>query len=246
MTASQPTALWRPASEFPPEALTALDGAEVGDDVTLELLLGPKSAVGSRYFRLHLRSDLGRTVEDVVTGLQNSGPYPGFNWVEVLHYRDHLQVEDGRRVAVPPGVELRIFQRLASLVPAGGHLMAEYDSEAREMTARALVARIPPRATPLGTVLAAVGCGDAFRDWYIPEGGREGPRKLQGFRAVDQAHARKRGLEMLTQLEAFMARDDDLDWNVLALTRPLAEAAIADLRGKYAAPSELNGPRIAT
>ena len=56
--------------------------------------------------------------------------------------------------------------------------MAEYDSEARRVTAQALAARVPPLATPLGALMTAVGCGDAFKVWYISEGGREGPRKL--------------------------------------------------------------------
>ena len=83
--------------------------------------------------------------------------------------------------------------------------MAEYDSVARSLTARALSARVPPVATPLGALLFEVGCGVAFRDWYISEGGREGPRKLQGFRALDDDHARTRGLEAAAALEAFLA-----------------------------------------
>src|SRR5690606_20448255 len=176
----------------------------------LEVWVGPKNHVGSRYFRCYLRSELGRTAEPVVFGLQNSGPYPGYNWVEVIDYEDRLPLEDGREVEVPAGIEQRIFARFAELVPPGGHLMAEYDSPARRVTAQALAARVPPLATPLGALLAAVGCGDAFKDWYISEGGREGPRKLQGFRAINEEHARRRGLEMLAALEAFLRSSADL------------------------------------
>ena len=59
--------------------------------------------------------------------------------------------------------------------------MAEYESRPRTSTARALAAGVPPVATPLGALLFDLGCGVAFRDWYISEGGREGPRKLQGL-----------------------------------------------------------------
>jgi len=232
MTANS-TTRWRPASEAPQHPLARLDGLGVGEDVTLAVLLGPKNAVGATYFRLHLESgELGRPVQPVVFGLQNSGPFPGFNWVEIIEWQDVLPLEDGRSVEVPEGIERLLFARLGELIPPGGHLMAEYDSPARMITARALAARVPPAATPLGSMLRTAGCGDAFRDWYISEGGREGPRKLQGFRAVDEAHAARRAAEMVTDIEAFMASEADFDWNVLARTRPLAEAALLTLRAR--------------
>jgi hypothetical protein len=225
--------LWQPASAVPDAGPATWDGASVGEDVTLEVWVGPKNSVGARYFRAYLVSDLGRTAEPVVFGMQNSGPYPGYNWVEVIDYDHVLPLPDGREVEVPDGIERRIFEVLATLVPAGGHLMAEYDSPGRHMTALALAARVPPLATPLGATMAAAGCGDAFKDWYISEGGREGPRKLQGFRALNEDHARTRGLEMLAALEAFLASAADLDWNVQAVTRPLAQEAIERLRGRF-------------
>ncbi len=225
---------WRPASAEPDHALTRLDGASVGEDVTLEVELGPRTNVGSTAFRLYLRSEeLGRTLEPVVIGLQNSGPYPGWNWVEVLRWTDELALENGQTVTVPAGIELLIFKRLAELVPPGGHLMAEYETPSRWVTAAALAGRVPPAATPLGRLLTRSGVGTAFKDWYIPEGGREGPRKLQGFRALNVEHARTRGLETIVALEAFLASSADLDWDVQAQTRPLAEEVLAELRGRY-------------
>ena len=134
---------------------------------------------------------------------------------------------------MPEGIERRIFERLARELPAGGQLLVEYESSSRAVTARALSMRVPPLATPLGNLLYAVGCGDAIRDRYEAEGGREGHRRLQGFRAVDEAHARRRGLEMLALLRAFMARSADIDWDVQAQTRPLAEAAIEVLSARF-------------
>ncbi|MSQ41755.1 MAG: DUF1122 domain-containing protein [Dehalococcoidia bacterium] len=229
--AAQRAASWQPASAEPGHALARWDGAVVGPDLTLEAWLGPRNSVGARYFRLYLRSaELGRPAEPVVFGLQAAGPYPGFNWVEVIEYRDRLPLDGtAREVLVPAGVERLIFGRLAELVPPGGHLMAEYDSPARRSTARALAASVPPRATPLGATLAAVGCAVALRDWYIAEGGREGPRKLQGFRALNAAHARTRARETIAALEAFLARSASLEWDLQAQVRPLAQQAIAEL-----------------
>ncbi|MGE0227848.1 MAG: DUF1122 family protein [Dehalococcoidia bacterium] len=225
--------LWQPAAALPDAGPAAWDRAAVGDDVTLEVWVGPKNGVGARYFRAYLVSEFGRTAEPVVFGMQNAGPYPGYNWVEVIDYHAVVPISDGREVEVPPGIERLIFEQFARLVPPGGHLMAEYDSEARRVTAQALAARVPPLATPLGALMAEAGCGDAFRDWYISEGGREGPRKLQGFRAINEAHARQRGLEMIEALQAFLAGAADLDWDLQARTRPLAQAAIERLRARF-------------
>ncbi len=222
---------WTPASARRDHSLARLDGALVGEDVRLHVELGPRNHVGSTYFRLYLvTGELGPLVEPVVFGLQNEGPYPGYNWLEIIEWRDLLTLADGRSVEVPAGIERLVFQRLGDLVPPGGHLMAEYDSPSRVVTARALYMKVPPIATPLGALLAAAGCGVAFKDWYISEGGREGPRKLQGFRALDREHSRVRTAEMVATLEAFLERNDDLDWDVLAQCRPIADEALTALR----------------
>ena len=236
-TAASARSPWRPAAAVPGHVLGAIDGAAVGNGVTLAIEIGPRNKVGSDYFRAFLVSaELGRTTEPVVSGLVNRGPFPGFNWVEVTGSAHRLPLEDGAAVMVPEGIDLQIVQTLASLVPPGGHLMLEYDAPHRAITARALAANVPPVATPLGAMMFAAGCGVAFTDWYISEGGREGPRKLQGFRALDAAHEQRRGLEMLAALEAFMGRSREVDWDVQMAVRPLAGAAIAVLRERLAVP----------
>lgn len=221
---------WQRARAVPGHPLAALEGVVVGTDVTLETWLGPRNSVGAWYFRIHLVTPRTRTAEPVVFGLQNSGAYPGFCWVEVIEYRQAVAVADGDAVEVPDGIERNIFGALAGLVPPGGHFMAEYESPSRAATAQALALRIPPLATPLGALLAEVGCGAAFRDWYIAEGGREGPRKLQGFRALDAAHEARRAREQLAALEAYLADARDIDWGVQSIARPLAQAAVTRLR----------------
>lgn len=235
---------WRPVAEAPGHALCAIDGAEVGNGVSLLIEIGPRNKVGSDYFRAFLVSDsLGRLAEPVLWGLINRGPFPGFNWVEVTDSTNRVALESGDEVQIPEGIELQVVRTLATLVPAGGHLMLEYDSRHRAGTARALMARVPPVATPLGAMMFAAGCGVAFTDWYISEGGREGARKLQGFRALDAAHEDRRGREMLNALEAFMPRVRDLDWDIQAAVRPLAEVAITVLRDRFAVPHGPIGPR---
>ena len=224
---------WQQAADSPDHTLAPLDGADLSGGVTLDVRLGPRSAVGSTYFRCYLATPGGHATAPVVFGLQNSGPYPGFNWVEVLDYFASVPLDTGGTFEVGPEVERALFERLASIVPPGGHLMAEYDSVARSLTARALSARVPPVATPLGALLFEVGCGVAFRDWYISEGGREGPRKLQGFRALDDDHARTRGLEAAAALEAFLAERGGLAPELREVTFPLAESVLSELRRRF-------------
>ena len=229
---------WRPASAVAGHPLAAIEGSAVGDGFTLEVEIGPTNSVGAAYFRAFLRDpDRGRTVDPVVEGLQNCGIYPAFNWVEVSACNTRLRLQTGESADLSAVVDGGLLARLAELVPSGGHLMVEYDSPGRALTARALTAGVPPAATPLGAMLFDVGCGAAFKDWYIAEGGREGPRKLQGFRALDAEHERRRGLEMLDVLEAFLGRSGDLDAAIETATRPLAAGVVAALRERQSRPN---------
>jgi hypothetical protein len=67
-----------------------------------------------------------------------------------------------------------------------------------------LGARIPLLTTPVGFLLLRAGCWSGLRDWHFPEGGREGPRKLQGNKAPDAAHARERAAEIAQELGSFL------------------------------------------
>jgi len=236
-TAPRTRTPWLPVAELPDSVLAPLAETEIGRGVRLAVEIGPKNHVGARYFQAFLTAEgLGRTGAPMLRGLYNRGPYPGFNWIEVTDYDGTPELEDGRELEIPEAIDLRIVGALGARVPAGGHLMMEYDSPARRSTALALAARVPPVATPLGAMMFAAGCGVAFRDWYISEGGREGPRKLQGFRAIDHEHERIRGERMLRELDEFMARSRHLDWTIQAQTRPLAQATFAALHQRLGLP----------
>ena len=59
-------------------------------------------------------------------------------------------------------------------------------------------------ATSLGSMLFRLGCGVAFKDWHFAEGGSEGPRKLQGHKALNEEHRYARAGEMATELRSFL------------------------------------------
>jgi hypothetical protein len=185
-------------------ALGRLQGLTLGS-YRLLALLGPKNNVGARYFQLLLVDADGRMAEEAVSfGLHNSGPYPGYNWAEVIRYEAAPRFLGEAADLRSAGLEERLFRALSDLVPAGGHLMVEYESSCQRESERILTLGYPPVTSPRGYLLVRVGCR-SFRDWYISEGGREGPRKLQGFKPLNQALERERTVALRRQVEAFLA-----------------------------------------
>lgn len=169
-------------------------------------LTGPKNKFGATYFQLFLQNTSGDiSQQPVIIGLHNTGKYPSYNWIEINRFTPTIDFSSGTWVL---NVELtkQLLQLLADLLPPGGHLMAEYDSLEQLETARSLALGIPPAATPLGYILFLIGCGAGFKDWYFAEGGTEGPRKLQGFKALNSQQAQTKNEELVQELKAFLNR----------------------------------------
>lgn len=197
------------------QPLHALNGQKL-DQATLLVLLGRKNRFGARYFQVFLSGGRGQVSEQpVVTGLFNSGPYPSYNWVEVISLAQHVTFapsmgDKGRILNLSQsGLDQELLRRIADLIPPGGHMMIEYDSPGQWETARSLRLGIPPAATPLGSLLHAIGCGAGFRDWHFAEGGSEGPRKLQGYKPLNEEHARQKAGELARELSEFLDRPID-------------------------------------
>jgi hypothetical protein len=105
-----------------------------------------------------------------------------------------------------------IASKLGTLIPPGGRMWFAYEAFGVEgalmrETRQALVQNLPLITTPLGFLLFRADCWCGLRDWHIPEGGREGPRKLQGNKAINAEHARQRASAILSELETFLRRD---------------------------------------
>ena len=205
---------WREAGggEHPLEVVT---GERLGETTTL-VLLGPKNRFGARYFQIFLLSHRDEVGEPpVVIGLYSSGPYPSYNWVEVISLAEHITFPsstkgEGRMLDIRhTGLDRELLKRIADLIPPGGHMMIEYDSPEQRETARSLELGIPPAATPLGYLLYSIGCGAGFRNWYFAEGGSEGPRKLQGYKPLNEEHARERAHDLARGLFEFLDRPLD-------------------------------------
>jgi hypothetical protein len=204
-------------------SLAAVEGAETPDG-RLRAWLGPK-IVGGRYFRLFLEPGVGRQVR-FLEGLYNNGPYPGQNWVEVYD----IDLPSGLREL--PDWEPRLapyLEPVARAVPPGGHMMIEYEKPMWRSTQLGLLAGIPPLATPLGGLLYAAGSGDSFKDWYFPEGGQEGGRKLQGNKAYTPEQAREMAEQRVAELRAYLASPPRGDAAIEARARRGAEQILGKL-----------------
>jgi hypothetical protein len=209
--------------------VAGLDGLALGD-LRLVVLLGPRNAVGSRYFQLFAAGADGRLADEALAlGLHNSGPFPAYNWVELTQFRETLAL-GGQAISLwDTGLALDLFRAVSGLVPAGGHIMAEYDSPTHRATERILTLRYPPAATPSGYAMFEAGAR-SYRDWYISEGGREGPRKLQGFKPWNDDIAREKTAALRSEIEALLAAPEVTEhgeWGALA--RDLGSRVLAHL-----------------
>jgi hypothetical protein len=193
----------------------------------LRVVPGPTSRFGALYFSLYLERDGSTSREPLLVALHHSGPYASYNWIEVAQSNDHLTLEAGgstSQAVLTPADLRRLMALLGELIPSGGHLMLEYESPRWALTARALNLGAPPAATELGELLRAAGCDASIRNWDISEGGREGPRKLQGFKPLDERHADA----------ARQARDRELKAFLLTLKSSTQPDALADARRRAA------------
>lgn len=215
-----------------PHPLSNLQGKKL-DSYKLVVLLGPKSRFGARYFQIFLQTSSGETSQQpVFLGLYSQDKYPSYNWVEISRFSSHLDfIASGQTLEITDEQVLQLFQYLADLIPPGGHIMVEYDSPEQQETSRSLGMDIPPVATPLGYMLFLIGCGAGFRDWYFAEGGTEGPRKLQGFKALNRQHAQLKAKELVQELTAFLARSPSaVDPELERAARNRAQAILDTLK----------------
>lgn len=179
------------------------------DSYELVVLLGIKNRFGASYFQVFLQNESGEVSQQpVVVGLHNQGKYPSYNWIEIISLSSRVSFGSGEEALDTSlnGLTRQLFQQLADLIPPGGHMMVEYDSPHQQDTARSLALGIPPILTPLGYMLLLIGCGAGFKDWHFAEGGSEGPRKLQGYKALNSQHAKLKIQETTKELTKFLDR----------------------------------------
>jgi hypothetical protein len=96
--------------------------------------------------------------------------------------------------------DVSVLPAVARAVGPGGSVMVAYEGDE---TQRALRRKVPPQATPLGLELLRAGCR-WFKDWYYPEGGREGGTKLQGTLPLDEDRRLRAERALAAEVESFL------------------------------------------
>jgi hypothetical protein len=147
---------------------------------------------GWKGFKLYLRNTLGTISSSlVVKGIYSSGGKDGIQpWMD-LEYWEEVDFVEKRGHPIKftlssSGQDVKLFGYLGKLIPPGGHLMVSYEAEQKihTDTVASLSLGIPAVVTPLGHLLFKQDF-QYIKDWYLAEGGFEGPRKLWGEKAPD-------------------------------------------------------------
>lgn len=99
---------------------------------------------------------------------------------------------------------LQLFQLWSRVIPWNGHISIAYESEEHEETRIGLQRGVPPVLTPLGYAGYLAGFMGGYKDWYIAEGGHEGPRKLQMNKPLNFSHVERIYQEFIKEVKAFV------------------------------------------
>ncbi len=220
-----------------PAALAALDGTPLGA-YTLRLTdVRSRGYVEQVHFELRLADETGTlAAPPVFAGIHSRGrPSAGIvGWIDGV-YCSPVRFPDGREVDLAQdGLDRQLFARLGGLIPPNGRLMVAYeafhvDAPILRETFEGLRRGLPPLATPLGELLYHADCWLRIRDWYIPEGGREGHRKLQGNKALDAAHRQRRAEEAVQELLDFLESSASTSDALMEAARQRSRRIIAGL-----------------
>ncbi len=241
----------------PRDSLSRIQGRSI-DHYEIKLHLKPiRYRGGWTHFSLYLKDGLGRiscqrgpsgecVAAPVLEGIHSRGGKGVKGWIEVGDYFPVVHFKGGG--FLPKRVHLSrsrlgrgIFQLLGGCVPPGGHLMfayeVSYESRLHRETQEDLLRGFPPISTAQGELLFHAGFR-LVKDWYLAEGGHEGPRKLWGEKPLNDVEARNFDLKTFFHLLAFLSRRPNptsLERERLARGRALAIVEELDLKPNLSA-----------
>ena len=148
---------------------------------------------GWRGFKLHLENAQGLlSLDPVIKGIYSTAgkdgvkPWMDLDYIEELDFAGEGKKEE-RIILNQKSLDQKLFDILAGIIPPGGHLMVSYEGEQKihSDTRKSLNLQVPSAITPLGFLIFKAGF-QLVKDWYLAEGGFEGPRKLWGEKAPDK------------------------------------------------------------
>ena len=171
------------------------------------------SLSGWKSFTLHLQNAHDQLSEKpVIRGIFSVGGKDGVKpWMDVVYSeRVTFSVRENfeSRVSLrSENLDRRLFNCLGKIIPPGGHIMVSYEEEEKihSDTVCSLNIGIPPAVTPLGLLIFLAGF-QYIKDWYLSEGGFEGPRKLWGEKAQNETIVQTFYQKTMQQIHAFLKR----------------------------------------
>ncbi len=166
-------------------------------------------------------------------GIVSGGGRYVMSWFELRLYPAVTLADGAIFDARGASVEAALVNLIGSLIPPGGHLMIEYESPGQNETHAELLLRVPPLASYLGSLMFEAGFRGEFKDWYISEGGHEGPRKLQANKSPNPIAANDALKNHRRELLAFLKRplpDDASDAIIIKRAQDRARKLLKSLR----------------
>lgn len=215
--------------------LDRLEGQHVGDFV-LHIERRRTRIVNHWNVNIHLKDEANRISKTpIFQGIYSAGN-PRMNiagWFDGS-YHDQVPVNDELIILSQRRLSAIFFQKIGAVIPPGGSLMVAYvmfhgESFLHQETALALQRGVPPLLTPLGFLLFQAGCRK-IKDWYIAEGGREGPQKLWGLKSQSPQQEKAWSMELADELQYFIhiAREE-LDVSITPALS-VAQTVLSQLR----------------
>jgi hypothetical protein len=114
-------------------------------------------------------------------------------WVEFSGINKSVSLGDEVFEYLDSDPESTLLTFFSKSIPPGGKIYVEYTAD--KETGIGLLMGAPAPVTRLGYKLFGLGF-TWFKDWYFPEGGKEGGEKLEGEKPIDK-EARERHLKMI-------------------------------------------------
>lgn len=192
--------------EIDSQILNLLDNKSLNGVSTYLRELRRARFIEERYFELFLRDKSSRvSSKPIISGLYFAGRGKWIKpWAEIRYFYQVTFSNNKGNIEIvnlaDHRLDIPLFRLLSQLIPAGGHLSVEYEKDETEACLRS---GIHPVLSPLGYLLWKNGFR-WFKDWYFPEGWREGGTKLQGNKPLDKTHKKKREQELKEEIELLL------------------------------------------
>lgn len=194
--------------------LLALEGKVIGG-YRIHVDVRKSSYAERCYFRIYLKKN-DEISNPVFEGIYSKGlEYANVRgWIDGNYIEDARFPKEGVLNLSESGLAVELFKILGGFIPPGGSFMVSYrmfsgEGKVHRETEWCLEHNVPAIATPIGWLLFLAGCGFGMKNWYIPEGGSEGPPKIQGFKAIDDEYKTKKSAEIIEELNNFISKKPD-------------------------------------